>query len=232
MEKRADKIASFRMMADHKIDLELVTKEHSSRGEVEEFARDRYRRAYGAEMKTFARELLVLRSGTQGLLACVGLNTGDSGKLYLEQYLDAPLEEKIGSIVGKKIDRSKVAEIGTLATGARGLSRLTMISLTGVIISRGIDYIAFTGIKSVRNTLEQLGMPLESLATAAPEKLQGGADEWGSYYSAAPEVVFLDVKKGYKMVERLGREMNNMPAALGEMMKGLINRSYELEMAA
>jgi len=231
MEKRAKKIASFRVMDNLELDLELVKKEHGSRREVEKFARDRYRRAYGAEINTFARELLVLRSKEQGVLGCVGLNTGDSGKLYLEQYLNGSLEEEIGKVVGKKVDRSKVAEIGTLATGAKGLSRLTMISLTGVIMSRGIEYVAFTGIKSVRNTLEMLGMPLESLAKAAPEKLKGDAGEWGSYYSAAPEVVFLDVKKGYEMVQKLGK-VDTMPAALTMMMKALIDRSYEVDVAA
>lgn len=231
MEKRAQKIASFRVMEEMELDLELVRKEHGSRKEVEKFARDRYHRAYGAAINTFARELLVLRSKEQGVLGCVGINTGDSGRLYLEQYLEGPLEEEIGRVVGKKIDRSKVAEIGTLATGAKGLSRLTMISLTGVIMSRGIEYIAFTGIKSVRNTLEMLGMPLESLAKASPEKLEGDAAEWGSYYSAAPEVVFLDVKKGYEMIERLDK-VDSMPAALTMMMKALIDRSYDVDMGA
>lgn len=229
MKTRSKKIASFRMMAGEELDLELVNKEHEARGEVEAFARRCYRRAYGSDINTFARELIVLKSADRRILSCVGVNPAGSGSFFLEQYLDSPIEQEISRIVGRPVDRSRVAEIGTLATGERGLCRLTMIGLAGMLKSRGIRYIAFTGTKGVRNTLESLGIPLHYLGRATPERLKGDAGEWGDYYSAEPEVVFLDVNIGCRRIERAAREINRIPVALALLMKAVLAKGVSLE---
>lgn len=214
---------------NEEVDLELVDRRHPSRAEAEDFAKKCYRLAYGAEIKTFASELIVLRSGDSGVMSCVGINMPGKENFFIGQYLDAPLEESISKVLGKDIDISDVAEIGTLATGTKGLCRLTMIGLAGFLKSRGIKYIAFSGNKSVRNTLEGVGIPLHFIAEALPERLEGGAGEWGSYYESEPEVVFLDINIACIQLEKSARELNNLPENVAAMMIKILEKSLVLE---
>lgn len=168
----------------------------------------------------------MFNSGKAGILSCVGINMPGKESFFIEQYLDKPLENLMSETVGSKICRADVAEIETLATGDKGLSRLTMIGLTGIIKSRGVRYIAFSGNKTVRNILESIGIPLHFLAKASPEKLEGGVEEWGSYYESEPEVVFLDNDIACRQLERVAREMNQLPTA---MMIKILKRGLLLE---
>lgn len=230
MNTTSGKIARIRLMASREFDLELVNEKDSAREEAEAFAKKCYRDSYGAEIKTFCHELLVLRASSGEIVSCVGINMAGESDLFLEQYLDTPVEQQIAAKLKRPVDRSKIAEIGTLATGHNGLCRLTMVGLAGLLKSRGIEHVAFTGIKSVRNALEHLGIPLHFLTTAKADRLKGGVGEWGSYYDAAPEVVFSCVAVGCRQIGRAICQLNNeLTGATAKLMKGILTRGISLE---
>ena len=230
METKTRKIAKIRLMANREYELEVVGRTDDARGEVEAFARASYRKVYGAELNAFCTELLVLRDSSGNIASCVGINMGSAGRLFLEQYLDGSVEQEISSRLKKPVDRSKIAEVGTLATGHKGLCRLTIIGLAGLLKSRGIEHVVITGVKSVRNALGHLGVPVYHLAYATADRLEGDAGQWGSYYDASPEVVFMDMNLVCKGIGRAICQLNNeMTGALAMTMKGVLTRGIALE---
>lgn len=230
MKKTSRKIAKIRLMASREFDLEVVNKYDVAREEVEGFAKKCYRESYGAEIKTFCRELLVLRASSGELVSCVGINMAGEGELFLEQYLHTPVEQQLAAKLKRPVDRTKIAEIGTLATGHKGLCRLTMVGLAGLLKSRGIEHVTLTGIQSVRNALAHLGIPLHFLSTATADKLKEDASQWGSYYEAAPEVVFIDVTIGCRQIGRAICQLNNeLTGTTAKLMKGVLTKGISLE---
>jgi len=230
MNRISGRIAKIRLMASREFDLEVLNEKDSARGEAESFATICYRDSYGAEIKTFCRELLVLRTSSGEIVSCIGINMAGERALFLEQYLDTPVEQQIAARLKRPVDRAKIAEIGTLATQHKGLCRLTMVGLAGLLKSRGIEHVAFTGIKSVRNAVQHLGIPLHFLTSARADRLKEGVGEWGSYYDAAPEVVFSEVAIGCRQIGKAICQMNNeLTSATAKLMKGVLTRGISLE---
>lgn len=230
METKAKKIAEIRLMASREYELELVGRTDNARGEAEEFARASYRKVYGAELNSFCNELLVLRDSSGSIASCVGINMASAGQLFLEQYLDMSVEQEISSRLKRPVDRSKLAEVGTLATGNKGLCRLTIIGLAGLLKSRGVEHVVITGVKSVCNALGHLGVPVHHLAHATAEKLEEDTSQWGSYYDASPEVVFMDMNLVCSGIGQSICQLNNeTTGALAMSMKGVLTRGIALE---
>ncbi len=211
------------------LDLVLVDKAHGLRRDVEEFACRVYRRAYGADLKTFSNELLTIVSVTKGIISCVGINTPESGELFLEQYLDSPAEEEISRMTGMPVDRKDVVEIGTLAVRSRGLCRLAMSALTGLLLGRKKRFFAFTAVRTLRNTLERLEVPFTRIVEADPGRVANSA-EWGSYYEASPEVIFVDVEECMWQVEKVLQNTGcGLPGEMVDLMCRMLLRGLLLE---
>jgi tetratricopeptide (TPR) repeat protein len=65
----------------------------TQRAALEGFIAARFQRAYGARLTHFLPHLLGLRDGAGEWQAAVGYADAAAGPLFLEQYLDAPVEE-------------------------------------------------------------------------------------------------------------------------------------------
>ena len=53
----------------------------------------------------------------------------------------------------------------------------------------GYEWVVFTATQELIGIFTKLGLPLLALAKADPARLGSAADDWGSYYDAAPVVV-------------------------------------------
>ncbi|MEE9615222.1 MAG: thermostable hemolysin [Thermodesulfobacteriota bacterium] len=203
------------------LSLSLMGEGHGERDKVEGFAARVYRKMYGAELRTFCRDLLTLSVNKGETITCIGVNTPESGPFFLEQYLDSPVEEEISRLIGERVNREEIAEVGTMAVRSRGLCRIMMAGLTGYLMSRQKRFVVFTAVKVLRNTLERLGVPFVTVARAVPERVRDNSS-WGSYYDASPEVVVIDMERclthmekaldgvGYKARNEAARMMNDM----------------------
>lgn len=159
------------------------------RGDLEQFVREAFRREHGAEVRSFMPDLLGLRSPGGRLCSVVGYRLAGSGPLYLERYLDEPVEAALARRGAGPVPRSRIAEVGNLAgTSCRGARHLVSL-LPGILLDRGQQFVVFTATRLVRELLQGLGAPLIDLGAAEPGRVAGLPDQWGRYYATEPRVM-------------------------------------------
>ena len=158
------------------------------RPELEAFVRAAFARSHAARIHSFMPSLLGFRDGAEKLRGVLGLRAAASGPLYLEQYLDLPVEAAIAAATGRTLRRSDVVEIGNLAAGNCRSAVRMVAQLPAFLLERDYRWIVFTATRTVRQILLGFGAPLVELARASGERVAGGVDAWGGYYDHDPRV--------------------------------------------
>lgn len=162
--------------------------EGARRAELEGFIRHIFHSKHGAQVNGFLPTFLELRDRTERLCAVLGIRSAAQGRLFLEHYLDAPIEQQIAREAGRPVDRASIVEVGNLAATSCRAARVLASRLPRRLLDAGHRWIAFTGTRVVREILASLDAPVLDLGPADPARLPGGAAEWGSYYDNEPRV--------------------------------------------
>jgi hypothetical protein len=159
------------------------------RDELEAFVSAAFRRRHDATVATFMPTLLSFRDRGGGLRGVVGLRAAVPQPLYLEQYLEQPIEAAIAQATGDAVRREQVVEVGNLA-GANCRAAMRMVAqLPAFLLARDYRWIVFTATSTVRGILQGFGAPLVELARADGARVASGPDQWGRYYANDPRVL-------------------------------------------
>lgn len=160
----------------------------AGRDELEAFVRAAFARQHGADVRTFMPELLGFRNRLGELNGVVGMRSAAAERLYLEHYLDEPIETALARIVGQSVSRATIVEIGNLAGGnCRAAMRIVSV-LPDYLIARDFQWIVFTATDAVQRILARIDAPLVELASADAGRVASAADRWGAYYRTNPRV--------------------------------------------
>lgn len=158
--------------------------------ELEQFIRTMFKRVHGADIQYFLPKLISVRDENGKLLAACGLRHADEGKLFLENYLNSPVEMLLSHHNNRSISRSAILEVGNLAVAEPANVRSLLASISLYLHSTDSEYAVFTGISTLRNSLTKLNMPLQLLGEAniacIPEHERAA---WGTYYNERPQVM-------------------------------------------
>ena len=160
-----------------------------ARAEIERFIAERFRNAYGAQVSHFCAHLLGARSATGAWQAAAGYTPAGNGALYLEHYLDRPIEAVLSNVLGERIQRERVVEVGNLVAAAGGCGRSFLPALGQHLVTLQHRWVVFTATREVRNLLRRLSFPVHVLGPARPERLPDRGAAWGSYYAHDPNVM-------------------------------------------
>ncbi len=182
------------------LSLNITRNNDLDRLEAEQFIHDVFARAYGADVKHFMPRLMVLQSEERRLLAALGIRFAHSGGLFLENYLEVPVEQAVARAAHTAVARSSVAELGNLASYQRGGLRCLIIGLTAYLKGAGVKWATFTAVPAVHNAFVKMGIPLYELGFADPARLGGEAAHWGTYYDHKPRVVAGNVEAAYDYI--------------------------------
>lgn len=163
--------------------------DHACRGAVEAFIARRYRDAYGARVRTFLPTLFALVDGDGELLAAAGIRRASSGPLFIEQYLDAPLESVLAARYARTPCREEIAEIGHLSGLGAGNGRRLFPLIAAWMEEAEIGWGAFAATAPLRGLFARMGVQPLPLAKAERSRLGDAAADWGSYYETDPWVV-------------------------------------------
>ena len=167
--------------------------------EVEHFIRETFAAAYGAEVRSFMPRLLAIRSKENELLAAFGVRSAEKGRLFLENYLDRPIEQVIAEKSGALPQRTRIAEIGNLAAIYPGAVRWMIVALTVMLYEEGYDWVVFTGTTALRNGFNNLGLHPVEICPARIERLAPEERErWGTYYDNKPLVMIGNIREGFR----------------------------------
>jgi hypothetical protein len=158
------------------------------RSEAEAFVSTGFAATHEARIRNFMPELLTFRGSSGHIRGVLGLRGAAREALFLERYLDHPIEQAIACLVGATVRRAEIVEVGNLAT-ASGRDAMRMVALLpSYLLSRSFRWLVFTGTASVQGMIRGFEAPLLELARAERERAGCGTDDWGRYYESDPRV--------------------------------------------
>jgi hypothetical protein len=178
--------------------LEPVHPLHPARAGFEAFIAARFRLAYGARVTRFLPHLLGVRNRLDGWQAGAGYAAAGAQALFLEHYLDHPVERAIAAAGGGPAARPGIVEAGNLASSSAGMARALIPALALHLHRLGYAWVTFTATRALRNTFHRLGLRPLRLAAADPARLEDGGASWGSYYGHDPVVVACEIRQGLR----------------------------------
>jgi len=177
--------------------LTIVDRTSTNRRSLERFIAERYAHTYGARIEHFADRLVGQTDAEGRWTAAVGFTLAQAAPLFIEQYLDLPIERAITERLGVQVDRAQIVEVGNLAATFPGAARRLVIGMTELLHRRGHTWVAFTSTTSLLNTFTRLDIATIVLADADPKRLHAGAEHWGSYYDTRPVVMAGNIPIGF-----------------------------------
>lgn len=174
-----------------------------ARTQVEDFIAGVFARRFGASVTSFAPVLLTLRDPDDGrIAAAAGYRAAAEGPLFLESYLDGPVESVLAQRMATAPARGEIVEIGHLAATRAGAGRQLMVHLGQHLAREGYRWIVCTLTQELRHLLPRLGITPLALAKADAGALAGGAAAWGSYYEHGPIVLAGDLAPALRRYRR------------------------------
>ncbi|WP_297845317.1 thermostable hemolysin [Pseudomonas sp.] len=174
------------------------------RNDFETFIQERFRKAHNADVRHFMPELFGLNDGAGTLCAVAGIRLATSGRLFLENYLDDPIEHQVHAAAGRPVDRQGIVEVGNLAASSLGSARISIITITWLLAMGGLEWVAFTGNIGLVNSFNRLGLRPVTLCEADPLRLGDERHAWGSYYETQPSVHVGDIRSGFLHLSKIG----------------------------
>lgn len=164
--------------------LQLIAAQDPRRAEVEAFIGGVYAERYGAQLRGFA-PWLVARYDEQGPVAAAGFRPAWQGPLFLERYLDAPVEQLLSPAPA----RDTIVEVGHLVARRAGEGRRLILQLGPLLAAQGYRWVVSTLTEELRLLFLRLGVAPLALGVADPQRLGDAAADWGRYYEHHPVVL-------------------------------------------
>jgi len=157
--------------------------------------RDCYAHHFGARIEAFMPWLLRVTCREDGARGVIGLRPASRERLYLEDYLERPVEEAIAAVAGHPVPRTAVVEIGQLAVESRRVVVPLFRELVPFLLQQGFGWVCFTATGPVRSLLARAGLAGCELASAREACVAARADAWGDYYRHDPRVIVGDLRR-------------------------------------
>lgn len=186
------------------------------RAELEAYITRQFGCAYGATITEYLPQLFSMRC--QGRVSAVaGIRVAAKGELFVERYLDDPVEQVLNRFSQTFVVRQNVVEIGNLVATHRGVSQLFLILHATVLYEAGIKWAVFSATDGVAAIIDKLNFVTVNLGLADPECLGEDADQWGRYYDTRPTVLAADI-----VATVAGFRQSPLPAAVIRIFGGTI----------
>lgn len=164
----------------------------ADRAELERFINDRFRQAYGGETKRFKPYLMSLRDQDDKLIAACGLQSAAAERLFLEFFLDQPIEAALSERTGAPLKRGDIVEIGNFSVEGLDMARYLITAINDQLHFTAKQWAALTAAPSLREACINLGMNPEILADANIDRLPlEDREEWGNYFEQKPQIMVI-----------------------------------------
>ena len=169
----------------------------SEHNDISALIRENYHQVYHASLSRCMPWLLGMYDANGELKAACGVQVASHGTLYLEQYLDTPIETTLSSRLELPVPREAIVEIGNFGARDGASARIMYAALCLLLNQYHYGWIVFTGTKKIRNTFYRLNLHPIQLMSADPGRLGDAALEWGEYYQHDPQIMAGELTGGY-----------------------------------
>lgn len=162
----------------------------ADRAEIEKFIANIFFQSCGARVRFFLPVLMSLRDQAGNLIAACGIRVAGTEPLYLEKYMDKPVEQVLSERLGSPVMRNDIVEIGNYSVSESGMSRLLISEIFNQLHATSKQWAVFTAIQLVRNVLIKQNIFPRILCDADIKRLPPEDQfNWGSYYENKPQVM-------------------------------------------
>lgn len=159
------------------------------RRRVERFIEDAYAEAYGSRIQAHYPTLMSVQDEAGVIYAVVGFRPASEERLFLEQYLSAPVEAVLSQRLDVAVQRDHVVEIGSLASSGQGATVFLFAAMAHHLQHQGLRFAVATATEELRRIFNKAGLGALQLARADPGRLEDGGGAWGAYYQSDPVVL-------------------------------------------
>jgi hypothetical protein len=177
--------------------VETLPAGHPERAALQRFIAEVYARAYGAQLRHFAHTLVGLRRPDSQWTAAVGYTLAGPQRLFLEQYLDQPIELAVAERTGVAVRRDQIVEVSNLAAASSGAAREVIVRMTALLNRLECSWVVLTSTKLLLNSFARLDIHPIPIAPADPRRLPDGGASWGTYYACGPRILTASIPLGY-----------------------------------
>lgn len=181
----------------------VASRDHPERAAIERFVAATYRARYAARVRNWAPTLVAVTLDGR-FVAAAGYRRA-SEPLYLERYLDGPIEAAIRARTGAVVDRDAIVEIGHFVSTRNGEGRRLMGLLAHHLHATDARWAAMTITRELRALFTRLGLQAWRLADAKRAAAGGDAPDWGTYYEHQPAVVAGPIARNLAHLDRRAR---------------------------
>lgn len=126
---------------------------------------------------------------SSGGTGVIGVRGASEEPLYLENYLERPIEDQISRVVDSQVSRDRIAEVGQFVVDERGIVTSFFRDLVPFLADQGYEWVCFTGTNRIRAILKRAGLEGLPIAAADQELVANTPDSWGTYYEHDPIVI-------------------------------------------
>ena len=159
------------------------------RTRVETYLETRYAEAFQGRITRHYPTLMSIQDRDGVIHAAVGFRFAARAPLFLEHYLDRPIEAVLSGGQGDAVPRHAIAEIGNLASQSPGASLFLFLALANHLYHQGCTHAAATATRRLRRGFARVGFATRRLASADASRIANGGADWGTYYQNDPEVL-------------------------------------------
>ncbi len=171
---------------------------------AEDFVHHCFREHYQADIQHFMPNLMSLSDDQDRLQAVLGFRHAEESPLFLETYLDHPVEQMIAARALLPVDRSRLVEVGNLSVANPNITRWLFIALTGYLSTTQCEWVLFTIGPVLQNAFQRMGFSMIDLGEARCERLpEADRAAWGRYYDRKPRVLAGRLDQGLRTLGTL-----------------------------
>lgn len=156
---------------------------------AEQLIEQRYAQCYGARIPVHYPNLIAVHAADGSALAAAGVRDAADGALFLESYLDEPVETALARQGAGDVPRRAIVEIGNLASRSRTASVRLFHRVAEHLKQMEYRYAVVTATRALRDLIGDLGLTVFDIAPALPDRLADRGRSWGQYYACAPRVI-------------------------------------------
>ncbi len=183
---------------------------------LESYIGQQFHRAYGATVSEFMPALSSMQCRGR-ISAVAGVRSARDHRLFVERYLDEPVEVMLSRLARSRIHRPNIVEIGNLSATHRGATLLFFIIQIAMLHEAGFEWGVFTATDQVEKIIGKLNFNTLDLGPADPARLGPCATGWGTYYDTRPTVLAVDIAATMNSLRQ-----SPLPAAVMMMFKSTI----------
>ena len=136
--------------------------------------------------------------------ATLGYRLAEGEALFLEVYLDRPIERLLAERLGRRVSRTRIVELGDHASQRAGAT-VTLWREAAAALAGQADVAVAVLTRPLRSMFARLGLDLIELAPARIEALGEAGSAWGRYYQTDPVVCAGDIAACRVMLDRSAR---------------------------